>query len=419
MHSFLLEVKMAVYGPSTGHYSAASIKAARAADAAKNTNTNTGTKKTTTTGTLGTVKAATTPTTNTKTIADYKSDYSKAYAVGDLAGMRAANDGANAIRTSLGQATYSSAVGDAQRAANYSPYELKTTINGTETTQETSNSPYDTDIQDKISALSDAKKQSQMDALAKARNNALSSLDSRKSTIEPYYYNKRNQAAAQNDVGAMNFAQYMASRGVQGNAAAMPEMYRNAALQSQLGNLNTQEVSDLSAIESDRSNIESNYQADIAAAAQDAEATKLQNYISQLNLDRNYNADQANTAQKNFDNTIYAYSGNYKAEIDKLQALINSGQKYDTDGVSLQYKINALNAARNQKLADQQTAAAAQQQQDFENEMKLKQIEYQTGKPYFKPTSSSSGKKYSTSQIEYALDNGWIDDATAQALLGF
>ena len=40
-----------------------------------------------------------------KTIQDYKNDYAAAKARGDAAGMKAANDGANAIRKSMGQAT--------------------------------------------------------------------------------------------------------------------------------------------------------------------------------------------------------------------------------------------------------------------------------------------------------------------------
>lgn len=42
-----------------------------------------------------------------KTIGDYKKDYADARSRGDAAGMKAANDGANAIRSSMGQATQS------------------------------------------------------------------------------------------------------------------------------------------------------------------------------------------------------------------------------------------------------------------------------------------------------------------------
>ena len=62
------------------------------------------------------------------------------------------------------------------------------------------------------------------------------------STIKDTYYNQRNRAAADADVGAYNFAQYMASRGIKGNAGAMPEIYRNVGLQNRLGGLGQQEA---------------------------------------------------------------------------------------------------------------------------------------------------------------------------------
>ena len=40
----------------------------------------------------------------TKTIEEYKKDYAAAKAAGDAAGMKAANDGANAVRAASGQA---------------------------------------------------------------------------------------------------------------------------------------------------------------------------------------------------------------------------------------------------------------------------------------------------------------------------
>jgi hypothetical protein len=51
------------------------------------------------------------------TIDQYKLDYAAAYKIGDHTAMRAANDGANAIRTSTGVAIQDSSVGDAKRAA--------------------------------------------------------------------------------------------------------------------------------------------------------------------------------------------------------------------------------------------------------------------------------------------------------------
>ena len=61
----------------------------------------------------------------------------------------------------------------------------------------------------------------------------------------------------------------MAARGIKGAAGAMPEIYRNAGLQGQLGALDRQEASQLGAIERQRANIEAGYASDVAAAEAD------------------------------------------------------------------------------------------------------------------------------------------------------
>jgi len=144
-----------------------------------------------------------------------------------------------------------------------------------------------------INQLKEAQRASRMASLDKARNTALSSLDTEKSNVAPTYYDKRNQAAAASDVGAMNFAQYMAARGIKGAAGAMPEVYRNAGLQGQIGALDRQEASNLAGIESQRANVESGYASDVAAAEADVEAQAMQSMIDQYNANRSYNLQQS------------------------------------------------------------------------------------------------------------------------------
>ena len=230
--------------------------------------------------------------------------------------------------------------------------------------QET-NSQY-SDIQSQMKALADAKRQSQIAGLSKSRDNALAGLDTQKAAIEPYYYDKRNQAAARSDVGAMNFAQYMAGRGVQGNAGAMPEMYRNAGLQSQIGALDQQQASDLAGIERNRANINTNYESDVAAANADIDAQQLQNFITQMNADRSYQAQQDALKQEQekyktnqYISTIGANSNDYQAEIDRLRAL---GYKDDSA------EVRSVMAARNEKLQKEQEQIAAAQASQYEND---------------------------------------------------
>lgn len=282
------------------------------------------------------------------------------------------------------------------------------------------------DIQNQMNSLAEARRQSQIAGLSKARDNALAGLDTQKAAIEPYYYNAKNQAAARSDVGAMNFAQYMAGRGVQGSAGAMPEMYRNAGLQSQIGALDQQQSSELAGIERNKANINSNYESDIAAANADIEAQKLSDYITQMNADREYKSQQdalnrelLSNNQNQYVSTIGAYGNDYQAEIDKLRA---QGATEDD------YRIKALMAARNEKIANQQSSQSESDQQDFENQLALQrlaltqaQTNYNIGKPYYAPKTaktSSSTKKYTPSQIQSMYENGWISESTARQMLG-
>jgi hypothetical protein len=80
--------------------------------------------------------------------------------------------------------------------------------------------------------------------------------------------------------------------------------------------------------------------------------------------------------------------------------------------------------AENQRTEDQQradaAAEAAAKQQEFENYLKEREVNYETGKPYYKPSSGgSSSGGLTKSQIISAYNAGLIDDATASQMLGF
>jgi|LSQX01.2.fsa_nt_gb hypothetical protein len=78
-------------------------------------------------------------------------------------------------------------------------------------------------VRDLINEYLQAQQRARIAALDKAYQQALASLTEQEAGITPQYYDARNRVAAQSDVGALNFAQYMASRGISGSAAGMPE----------------------------------------------------------------------------------------------------------------------------------------------------------------------------------------------------
>lgn len=153
---------------------------------------------------------------------------------------------------------------------------------------------YQPDTTNYINELKEAQRKSRIASLDKAKTNALSGLDTEQANVEPYYYNKRNEAAARSDVGAMNFAQYMAARGIKGAAGAMPEIYRNAGLQGQLGALDQQQAQNMANIERQRGLVQSNYEFDVANADADVESQAMQQLIEQYNQNRNYQLQLAN-----------------------------------------------------------------------------------------------------------------------------
>ena len=208
--------------------------------------------------------------------------------------------------------------------------------------------------QNYINAMKQAQIQSRIAALDKAKSSAITALDTEKANVSPTYYDKRNQAAANSDVGALNFAQYMAARGIKGAAGAMPEIYRNAGLQGQIGALDRQEASELSAIEKQRANVETGYASDVAAANADAEAQAMQAAINQYNADRAYKAQQAaaELEQQKFDWSKSSSNPTmqYQALAAKKLALDNAAQEiqnsYLPDTLKqqaqlLQYKVDS------------------------------------------------------------------------------
>jgi hypothetical protein len=259
-------------------------------------------------------------------------------------------------------------------------------------------------------ALYDAQLEATLNALEKQKNSALSGLDVEKGVLTDTYYNKRNQAGAKSDIGALNFAQFMASRGVQGNAGAMPEIYRNAALQGQIGALDQQEAQGNADIEARRSQINSAYQNDVASARANTEAMALQAQIEQQRIDQaaaleqqRYDTQMKTQAdvtaynrlqdtKNEYANTVSRFGDNYQAEIDKVtndgdpsndwqlailaaarqKKIDEANKKYQQQGYVSEDIASALNlpvGSMTEAYKKQQQEAAAKQQVD--NAMKM------------------------------------------------
>lgn len=155
-------------------------------------------------------------------------------------------------------------------------------------------------------------KESYITALENALRSNISQLESELAKIQPYYYDKRNEAAASSDIGALNFAQYMASRGVKGAAAGLPEIYRNAALQQRIGALDVAEAQDVAEVERTRSDVQREYEANLANV--------LKNYASDLQALEDYYLRQKSGLGSAFEQDRLAALAGIDAQ--RLQAMI-------------------------------------------------------------------------------------------------
>ena len=175
-------------------------------------------------------------------------------------------------------------------------------------------------------------------SLDNALNKAISNLSSEEAKIAPYYYDARNQVAAASDVGAMNFAQYMAGKGIRGSTAALPEVYRNVALQGQLGAINRQEAANRAEIERARTAIQNEYQTNLAAMTSKYEAE-----MARLNQDYQ---NQVARLQNEYESGRGGTLNNYQADLAALEAEYLTHkqgieQAYQQDILSAQAGISA------------------------------------------------------------------------------
>jgi hypothetical protein len=255
-------------------------------------------------------------------------------------------------------------------------------------------------------------------------NTNIAALDSTQAGIKSSYDNQRNRAAANSDIGALNYAQKAASLGIRGNAAMQPELFRNVGLQNALSALGQQEAGENASIDRERALLRTNYNiqldeaqnkyaSEVAAAGAEVELVRLAQQI-QASKDEAAKQTAADTAAKQTAlDTIGQYSNDYQAEINR---------RTETPDTSDDWLIPYLRSARQDKINGQTQAAAAAQQQDFENNLALARI-MNSG------SSGSGGSNAPTfAQLTNTLDdmynsdlenNGELTPTTRQAIINY
>lgn len=174
--------------------------------------------------------------------------------------------------------------------------------------------------------------------LQNALDQSMQNLDSEYSKIDPHYYDQRNQVQSASDIGQLNFAQYMAGRGIKGAAAGQPDIYRNATLQGQLGALGRQEAAAKGEVERARTTTQNQYETNLAAMTGNYE-----NDIARLNQDYQ---NQVARLQNEYETGRGGTLNNYQSDLAALEREYLTNQQgiqeaYSQDKLSAQAGISA------------------------------------------------------------------------------
>ncbi len=265
-----------------------------------------------------------------KTIADYSADYAAARAKGDAAGMKAANDGANAIRAAKGEAPQY-AVGDiasvaagstggsgssggtkltpqkviqdttkplspaGNLAAGKGPVAAKTPeqIFKDEMTRTPAqaagtvekvmgpgasnvkapvvlNPPKedtsDYDLTEYIKQASAARVEAALAGLKGAYEKAMAGYDLKEQRLPGHYNAERNKAAVQSAIAKQNFNERAAASGLNSGTGGQAELSRSAAYQSALAGIGVAQADAQANLDLERANLTAEYQTAIAQA---------------------------------------------------------------------------------------------------------------------------------------------------------
>jgi hypothetical protein len=274
-----------------------------------------------------------------------------------------------------------------------------------------------------IEALKQAQISANIASLGKSRDQSLSNLSAEKATIAPEYYAKRNTESTQSLLGAKNFAEFLANRGqTNSGLAGQGQIASDVALQGGLGALNQQELGANTDIARRTTDVGNAYNSDVASANAGAEATALQNTITQMNADRafNQNTDQFN---KNYGLQEAGLTGTFNGQktFAAQQADLQAAQFQQQFGLSVgeaigNYQGNPTLAAKAQTIQQAQFAASqAQDTSQFDQNLALQKAQLALSASKASSGGGSSAPKGPTAAQQAASAKLNTQAATADA----
>lgn len=193
---------------------------------------------------------------------------------------------------------------------------------------------YEADLQ----KLKEQQQKKAMADLKNQQNQSLSNLSAEEATIKPTYYKKKDTANVQNQIASKNFAEYLANSGRSNSGiGAQYEMSRQATLQRNLNDLNTEEASAIADINRRRTDVNNAYESGLASANAQIEA----DYITNL-LNERQKAWERQQAEKEFNESVRQFNASLAASrSSSRRSSSSSSKKYEVNTPYYQGDLNS------------------------------------------------------------------------------
>lgn len=240
---------------------------------------------------------------NGKSMDDYSADYTAAALRGDAAGMKAANDAANALRVAQG-GTAESAAGHIQQVASgeskptlstvtqyntgnyFDTYDVATNTRKPSATEEVQRQlaeqaaaeeaelarQREADAAELLRQRKAAELQASLASLRGAYEASMNGYEDAAARLPTTYQSARNAAAAQNALAQTGFDERAAAMGLSSGARGQAELSRSAALKDALSQIDRSEADAQSDIDLERNNLTAQYESTVAKATAQNEA---------------------------------------------------------------------------------------------------------------------------------------------------
>ena len=189
------------------------------------------------------------------------------------------------------------------------------------------------DYETELKAIADAQKRQKQADLEAAKSSTLNTIEQQQGTLIPTYQTQRQQANVSSQIGAKNFAEYLARRGQTNQGiAAQAELSRGNVLGNTISGINTQETTALKDFANQRTAAETGYQTNLNSAYNDINT----NYMSNLlNARQQEQARQDQLKQQAFSNAMAIKNYNLSARTREDNSL-PEGMTFAQNGTAYQ-----------------------------------------------------------------------------------